>query len=287
MDEGITMRVEDYYAPMKKWFHVNAYPSAEGLSIFVMDITDRKGQEQKLLVTEKLAATGRLAATIAHEINNPLESVLNLIYLARTSRSHAEKIREYLATAEREIARVSHIARHTLGFYRDTSQPAFFELPLLMNEVLEVYESRLQGAGIEVVRDFRPVPAVCGLRGEFHQVLSNVLSNAIDAMPAGGRIEIALRESESGILIRIADTGKGISAENLVARGEPFFTTKEGTGTGLGLWIVKQFVRGWGGTVNITSSTDKENHGTAISIALPRAAISEAPRSGRPFQRVM
>jgi PAS domain S-box-containing protein len=133
MDGTQTVRVEDNYAPVGRWLHVNAYPSPGGLSLFVMDITDRKTQEKQLLISEKLAATGRLAATIAHEINNPLEAVFNLIYLARTSRTDIEKIRGYLATAEREITRVSHIARHTLGFYRDSSQRETIQLPALID----------------------------------------------------------------------------------------------------------------------------------------------------------
>jgi PAS domain S-box-containing protein len=155
MDGTQTVRVEDNYAPVGRWLHVNAYPSPGGLSLFVMDITDRKTQEKQLLISEKLAATGRLAATIAHEINNPLEAVFNLIYLARTSRTDIEKIRGYLATAEREITRVSHIARHTLGFYRDSSQrdpcnesttsfpPALLSSELLWAQSIGVWSSKL------------------------------------------------------------------------------------------------------------------------------------------------
>src|SRR6202034_347406 len=140
---GSNATSEEFYEPMGRWFRTNLYPSPEGLSIFAQDVTERRVQQEKLLLSEKLAATGRLAATIAHEINNPLESVLNLIYLARTSPAQITKIREYLETAEKELNRVSHIARHTLGFYRETSIPSDIDLPALIEEVLTVYDSRL------------------------------------------------------------------------------------------------------------------------------------------------
>jgi PAS domain S-box-containing protein len=287
MEEGKTVRVEDYYPPVGRWFHANAYPSPEGLSIFAMDVTERKVQEQKLLLSEKLAATGRLAATIAHEINNPLESVLNLIYLARTSRAKIEKLREYLSTAEKEIARVSHIARHTLGFYRDTSRPVSIDLSALVDEVLLVYESRLRGASIQVTRHFSPVSPVRGLRGEFHQVLSNLISNAIDAMPSGGEIKIGVEESQGQVIITVADNGIGIAAENLARAGHPFFTTKQGSGTGLGLWIVGQFVKSWGGVLDISSDTGAGHHGTRIKITFPHAFLSDAETQEASPQRVM
>jgi C4-dicarboxylate-specific signal transduction histidine kinase len=132
MATGQVTHHEDYYKPSKRWNHTNAYPSPDGLSIFAQDVTERRVQQEKLMLSEKLAATGRLAATIAHEINDPLESVLNLIYLARTSHAEIAKIREYLETAEKELDWVSHIARHTLGFYRDTSVASDVDLPALM-----------------------------------------------------------------------------------------------------------------------------------------------------------
>ncbi len=136
METGRPLQVEDYFEPLTRWFRVNIYPSADGLSIFAQDVTEQRIQRERLLISEKLAATGRLAATIAHEINNPLEAVLNLVYLARTSRAQAEQIEEFLLTAEKELHRVSHIARHTLGFYRETSLPVQIDLAALLSEVL-------------------------------------------------------------------------------------------------------------------------------------------------------
>jgi len=280
MESGQVTRLEDHYQPLDRWFHANAYPAADGLSIFALDVTEKRIQQEKLLLSEKLAATGRLAATIAHEINNPLESVLNLIYLARISKAEIGKIREYLATAERELTRVSHIARHTLGFYRESSVPGDIDLPALIEEVLTVYHSRIRSAGIEVTRDFEVVPEVHALRGELHQVFSNLISNAIDAMREGGSLKIGVREavgaSGRGVTVTIQDTGVGIPAQHLPRLFEPFFTTKPNAGTGLGLWVVREFVASWGGTVSVTSSTELPDRGTQFRIFLPLKSVSEA-----------
>ncbi|MGB6871575.1 MAG: ATP-binding protein [Acidobacteriaceae bacterium] len=278
MESGQVLQVEDYYSPSGRWIHANIYPSPDGLSIFAQDITERRVQQEKLLLSEKLAATGRLAATIAHEINNPLESVLNLIYLARTTRAEVETIREYLSTAEKELTRVSHIARHTLGFYRETSVPSQIDLPALLEEVLTVYESRLRASSIQLSKDFVVVPAVRALRGELHQVFSNLISNAIDAMREGGRLILSIRESTGrpGLLVTVEDTGTGIPSANLTRLFEPFFTTKAGAGTGLGLWVVHQFVQSWGGTISVVSNIEPTNHGTTFRIFLPMVAVADS-----------
>jgi len=282
METRQVVRTEEFYKPLNRWFHVNIYPSSEGISIFVQDVTERRLHQDRLMLSEKLAATGRLAATIAHEINNPLESVLNLIYLARTSRDLSERIRELLMTAEKEVTRVSHIARHTLGFYRDTSAPSQIDMPALVEEVLTVYDSRLRAGGIKVRKDFTALPAVEALRGEMHQVFSNLFSNAIDAMREGGTLTISLREEKEnanlGIRIRVEDTGVGIPAENLDRLFEAFFTTKPSAGTGLGLWVVKQFVEAWGGRIEVTSSVEPETHGTAFNLVVPVLAVSQSSR---------
>jgi PAS domain S-box-containing protein len=280
MESGEIRTVEAYYEPSQRWVHASAYPSEEGLSVFTEDVTERRVQQEKLLLSEKLAATGRLAATIAHEINNPLESVLNLIYLARTSRAETAKVRQYLETAEKEITRVSHIARHTLGFYRETSVPSEIDLAALLEEVLAVYDSRLRASNIVLTKDFVVVPAIRGLRGEFHQVFSNLISNAIDAMRDGGSLRIAMREPEGGrdlgVVVSLEDTGMGIPPENIPRLFEPFFTTKPAAGTGLGLWVVRQFVLSWGGTIDVQSSTDSPKHGTAFTIFFPLIAVTDA-----------
>jgi PAS domain S-box-containing protein len=293
MATGRVTHHEDYYEPSKRWIHANAYPSPDGLSIFVQDVTEHRVQQEKLMLSEKLAATGRLAATIAHEINNPLESVLNLIYLARTSRAEIAKIREYLETAEKELNRVSHIARHTLGFYRDTSVASDIDLPALIEEVLTVYESRLRACSIAVVRDFAVVPAVHALRGELHQTFSNLISNAIDAMrDGGGQLKLSVQQphggNDLGVLVTVEDTGIGIPLENIPRMFEPFFTTKPAAGTGLGLWVVRQFIASWGGTIEVDSRTGIQKHGTTFTIFLPLVAAVEAKKKPNlPQQRLM
>jgi signal transduction histidine kinase len=276
---GQVVQVEDYYRATDRWIRSNVYPSAKGLSIFAQDVTEKRKQQAQLVVTEKLAATGRLAATIAHEINNPLESVLNLLYLARISPAATEEQREYLLTAEKELTRVSNIARHTLGFYRDTSVPVDTDIAKLLDEVLVVYQSRLQASGICLTREYADVPPLHALRGELHQVFSNLVSNAIDAMRGGGELRLQVqprvRDRQPGIEVRVQDTGPGIPAENRAQLFEPFFTTKTSVGTGLGLWVVKQFVDNHGGTVTVQSSTGAQDHGTCFAVFIP---LSAAPR---------
>jgi PAS domain S-box-containing protein len=284
-------QVEEHYAPLGRWFHVNIYPSAEGISIFLQDVTERHIQQERLLLSEKLAATGRLAATIAHEINNPLESVLNLIYLARMSSDQPDKIKEFLTTAENEVTRVSHIARHTLGFYRESSIPVQIDMEALLEEVLTVYDSRLRAGGIQVRKDFAAVPTIKALRGEMHQVFSNLLSNAMDAMRDGGKLSIAMHDAEQdgkpGIEVRIEDTGIGIPEKNLRRLFEAFFTTKPSAGTGLGLWVVAQFVDSWSGSIHVTSSTEADSHGTTFTIFLPLISVSETHRQNETLQAVI
>ena len=295
METGQPRSVEDFFEPLGRWLLANSYPSPDGLAIFAQDVTERRTQQEKLLVSEKLAATGRLAATIAHEINNPLESVLNLIYLSRTSISQSTKIREYLETAEKELNRVSHIARHTLGFYRETSVPSDIDLPALFEEVLTVYDSRLRASNIVVVRDFAIVPPLRALRGELHQVFSNLISNAIDAMRDGGQLKISVHDAAPplnqahtpGIAVAIADTGIGNPQENIPRLFEPFFTTKPAAGTGLGLWVVRQFVASWGGTIDVSSKVDRQNHGTTFTMFLPLVAVPDKKRTTPPPQRLM
>ena len=284
METGKVTQAEDYYQPSRRWIEASAYPSPDGLSIFGRDVTESRMQQEKLLLSEKLAATGRLAATIAHEINNPLESVLNLIYLARTSRAEMGRIREYLETAEKELTRVSHIARHTLGFYRDTSVASNIDLAGVIEEVLTVYDSRLRASSIDVIKDFAVAPAVRGLRGELHQVFSNLISNAIDAMRGGGYLKIAIQEPEQGrdpgLMVVVEDSGMGIPEENIPHLFEPFFTTKQSSGTGLGLWVVRQFVASWGGTIRVDSRAGGQDHGTTFALFLPLVSVPERQGAG-------
>jgi len=244
-----------------------------GASKIARDISERKEFERRLVETEKIVATGRMAATIAHEINNPLEAVVNLIYLARLSPTVNDQVREYLRLAEQEIERVSLIARQTLGYFRETATPVDFPVSVLLDEVLTVYGAKLAYSGIDVHRDYQPAEPLMMRKGELTQLFANLVANAIDAMPHGGDLSVTVEpEGDSpanGVRVQMADTGTGISAELLEKIFEPFFTTKEQRGTGIGLWLSRQFVEQHRGSIAVTSNTGAEDHGTTFRIFLP------------------
>lgn len=244
-----------------------------GTSKIARDISDRKKMESLLLQSEKLAATGRMAATIAHEINNPLEAVMNLIFLAKHASREGTDAHRFLQTAESEVERVSHIARLTLGYYRDRGGPGEVDIPTLIEEVLTVYQSKLFTREIIVVREFLPTRKILANKGELIQVFSNIVANSIDAMPHGGvlRIQVAATAGEAIDQIRatIEDQGSGIERENLTRIFEPFFTTKQDVGTGIGLWVTKKLVENRGGHIVVTSSTVPGASGTKVTIELP------------------
>jgi PAS domain S-box-containing protein len=244
-----------------------------GASKIARDISDRKRMERMLVQSEKLAATGRMAATIAHEINNPLESVMNLIFLARQHSVADKKVQEYLLTAEEELERVSHIARQTLGYYKDTGSPSEVHLHDLIQNVLTVYNSKILGMGISVDTRFNDLQKIKVSKGEMLQVLSNVIANAIDAMRQGGTLHISARKfsgsSGDGIQTVIRDSGTGIKPDHMEKIFEPFFTTKGDLGTGIGLWVARQLIERRGGQISVTSSTEKEHGGTTITIFIP------------------
>ena len=246
-----------------------------------MDITSRKLAEEQLRSTEKLAATGRLAATIAHEINNPLESITNLHFLLRGEETLSPGGRRYLELAEREVARVAHIARQTLGFYRGNSVVSAVNLPEMLDDILSLYRTQLENRQISIARHYECKREIQGMKGELRQVLSNLVSNAIDAMTAGGRLTVSVKDSRhptiKGVQVGIQDDGEGISPQNLPRVFEAFFTTKKDVGTGLGLWVTKGIVESQGGIIEVQSSNQPEDHGTCFSIILPFDAQPAAP----------
>jgi PAS domain S-box-containing protein len=245
-----------------------------GASKTARDISERKKIEQVLIQSEKLAATGRMAATIAHEINNPLESVMNLVFLARTSGS-INKARGYLQTAEKELERVAHIVRQTLGYYRETAGPIQVDLRGLIEDVLTVYQTKLNANRISVDCRFDHHRPIVVNKGELVQVLSNVIANAIDAMPEAGVLHIQIGETtnsqKEGVQIVIRDNGTGIPEEHLSRIFEPFFTTKGTLGTGIGLWVARQLIEKQHGQIAISSCIDPENSGTTLFIFIPFA----------------
>ncbi len=272
--------IEDYYEPLDAWFRVHLYPTADGLAMFVSDVTAQRRQRQALLVSEKLAAAGRLASTVAHEINNPLESVVNLLYLARRA-TVAEQREQYLDYAEREINRVSHIARQTLGFYRETSHLTRIPVASVVETLLQVYQGKLKSKNITVDTLVDEDLQITARSGELNQVLSNLITNAMDACSPGGRIIVKAREASTSdgdheVEISVIDNGAGIRPEDMERIFEPFFTTKKDVGTGLGLWVVKQIVEGSSGSVRIESRTDADEHGTMVVLSLPELEETKA-----------
>lgn len=244
-----------------------------GASKIARDISNRKSMERQLVQSEKLAATGRMAATIAHEINNPLESLVNLIFLARSNSGPESEAHTYLLTAEAELERLSHIARQTLGFYRDTGSPAAVHLHQLMENVLSLYAAKLTNAGITIERQYRDERTILLRKGEMLQIFSNIVTNAIDAMRSGGILSVLIEEitgdAGAGIQTVIRDTGTGIQPEHLSKVFEPFFSTKGDVGTGIGLWMTKRLVEARGGEIAVTSPSEPGKSGTMVTMFIP------------------
>jgi PAS domain S-box-containing protein len=242
-----------------------------GASKILRDISSRKRIEQSLLQAEKIAATGRMAATIAHEINNPLEAVINLLYLLRSKITDDEGL-GYLATAEDELARVSHIAKQTLGYYREHAAASLASLGQIAEHALTIYEPRCTAAGITVRRSIGTSTKVVLRRGEMMQVISNLIANSIYAMPAGGTLSVSVSDTANmgdGVVLTIEDDGVGITPEVLPHVFDAFFTTRMTVGTGIGLFVAKQFVEGHGGQISIESNNKADRHGTTVRVFLP------------------
>ncbi len=268
-----------------------AAPPAQQIAAFLVDLRDQKHSEEVLRRTEKLAAAGRLAASIAHEINNPLEAITNCVYLLDQCEL-ADEPRRYLALVQQELARVSHITTQTLRFYRQSTRPAETDTAELIETVLTLYEARLRDHSIDVRRDFRSVPRVTVYQGEIRQVLANLVGNALDAMvssacgaPVGEcRLMLRLRPTRdwrtgaAAVAILVADTGIGMSAATLARIYEPFFSTKGVTGTGLGLWVSGEIISRHHGRVRVRSRQQAPS-GTVFRLVLPVETVPEALRA--------
>ncbi len=268
--DGTEVCIDDSGAPIR-----NSSGKMIGVVLVFRDITERRMSEGALMRAEKLAAAGRLAASVAHEVNNPLEGLTNLVYIARRS-NDLDEIRNLLAQAENELGRIAHITRQSLGFYRETSAPAHFKPSLIVREVTEFYASRASELGVSFVVKTETEREVLGSAGELRQILSNLLANSLDACARGSTIRIEANSaidprdpSRPGVRITIADTGFGIPAKHLENIFEPFFTTKKDTGTGLGLWVSRELVKKHGGSLRVRSRTSEPLCGTVFSIFLP------------------
>jgi signal transduction histidine kinase len=254
--------------------HLEPPGALVAFSAIIRDITARKLTEKALLQNEKLASVGRLASSIAHEINNPLEAVTNLLYLLEL-RASDEESKALVATAQEELARVAHVTTHTLQFHKQSSNRTMLHLGSLAESVLGLYRARLRNSGIAVISDFTGASPLYCFENELRQVLVNLVSNAFDAMRSGGRLTIRSRDVTHwpsglhGIRMTVADTGTGMDAATLSRIFEPFFSTKGIGGTGLGLWITKDLIQKNDGTVKVRSTNDPASSGTVVSLFFP------------------
>ena len=247
--------------------------------LIVQDISERKRSEESLRKTEKLAATGRLAASIAHEVNNPLEAITNLLYLLRNFCDLDEAAMRYVTMAEREGKRIAEIAQQTLRFYRQSTQPHRASMAELLDSILDLYQGRMSTLNIKVERQYDPDMDLYCYAGEVRQVFANLVGNAIDATSGGGRLVVRARRSRSwefpgvsGVRFTVADTGDGMDAGVRARVFEAFFTTKESTGTGLGLWVSHEIILKHRGVVHVRSKAGQppgSPSGTVFQIFLP------------------
>jgi signal transduction histidine kinase len=269
--QSLELRYLDFvYQPRR-----DASENVSGIIVLGVDVTENRLTEQALIQSEKLAVVGRLASSIAHEINNPLESVTNLLYLAQHA-AISPLAKEYLTAAEIELQRVSAIANQTLRFHRQTTNQRRVTFDDLINSTLPIFQGRLNNSHIAIERSNRTTHPVLCFDGEIRQVLSNLIGNATDAMNAtGGRLLIRSREGthwatgRAGVFLTVADTGPGMSPETLSQIFEPFFTTKGISGTGLGLWISHEIVDRHHGTLRVRSSQSPHYPGTVFTLFLP------------------
>jgi PAS domain S-box-containing protein len=242
----------------------------------VRDISSRKQAENALKSSEKLAATGRLAASMAHEINNPLTSVTNILYLLNLDPALTVPNRRLVETAQQEINRVSHIVKQTLGFYRESNEPVDTDLAEIVDGVLELFANQIRTHSIRVTRQYRATGTIKTLPGELRQVVSNLVENAIQAAQHEGCLVLRLADSAEysdsyrpGVRFTVSDNGHGITPVNQKKVFEPFFTTKGERGTGLGLWVTRGIVEKHGGSIRLRSSVKPGQCGTSFSVFLP------------------
>lgn len=259
-----------------RWHWVTVVPmdnengEKEGWVGCATDIEDQKRNESVLVVSEKLAATGRLAASIAHEINNPLEAISNLLYILGSQERLSAEGSRYLSMAEHELMRAAQITKQTLGFYRESSGPAPFSLSDLINEVLVLYQGKLQHKDVKVELVGFDGAQVVATRGEVRQVFANLVGNALDAVGHSGKIVLALTKARyqglPGFEIAVKDNGAGIDPKIVDKIFQPFFTTKKSVGTGLGLWVCREIIEKHGGRISVSSNGGA---GSVFTVFLP------------------
>jgi PAS domain S-box-containing protein len=284
MDERVPVEFEQYFQgeDTESWFQFHVYPQpGEGVILYLRNATEARKTEQALRRSEQLAAAGRLAASVAHEINNPLEAVTNLLFLARLDGSIQGHSKDLLEMADKELQRLSHIAARSLKFYRQRTGPSQTSLEELLESVLFFNEPGIKMRSIHLERRHRPAPAVLCLPGEIQQVLTNLISNALDALSDRGRLVAAVRpardrDGRDGVTVTIADSGCGMDRPTLGRLFHPFATTKGDAGTGLGLWVSKGILEKHQSRIAVRS---KPGSGTVFRLFFPLDTTAPQPSS--------
>ncbi|WP_183816393.1 ATP-binding protein [Tunturibacter empetritectus] len=249
-----------------------------GIVLVFRDITMERKTQEALIANEKLAVAGRLAATIAHEIHNPLDSVSNLLYLMRNGASPEESV-HFMDMAEQELTRVTQISRAMLGLYRESKAPVVVDLKEMLEEILLLMERRLSDLGVTITTEMPEPIEVCAFPAELRQVFTNLITNAAEAAGVNGKVKVSVaprsasveangQKLQAGATVTIADNGEGIPDDVQPHLFQPFFTTKGENGTGLGLWVSRGIINKHGGTITVVSDTSDALHGTWVSVFL-------------------
>ena len=274
--DGSEIAIDDSGAPIR-----DANGQILGVVLVFRDVTEQKEMMKALQTSEKLAAAGKLSASIAHEIHNPLETVRNLFFLIR-KRSNPD-LETLIGMAERELSRVVQITKNMLSLYRESKKVIPLNLREVIDDVAALMQRSFRDKNIRYTAEFATETLISGFPAEMRQVVSNLLSNAVDAVPAGGKVLIrledsTLRDSRAGVALLVSDDGPGIPEDVLPKIFRPFFTTKGEKGTGLGLWIVHDIVAKHGGYIEAASQTTEANHGTTFTVMFPAYPVLQAPR---------
>lgn len=264
--DGTEIAIDDSAAPIR-----NPRGELIGVVLVFRDVTSQRNLDVTLRNADKLATAARFAATLAHEINNPLEAVMNLLFLLNQESGLSAEGRHYLSLSQHELSRVAAVARQTLAFYKDTTSPEPVDIPVLLEQILALYGRRIENRGIRVVRDFDGAAACLAYPGELRQVFTNLIVNALDALPGNGFLTLRVKQEDAGngrgLRVEVEDNGSGIEEKNLSKIFQPFFTTKKGVGTGLGLWSARSLVEKHQGQLLVESGDGT----TRFTVLLPAA----------------
>jgi PAS domain S-box-containing protein len=271
--DGTELNIADSGAPIR-----DQMGEITGIVLVFRDITMERKTQEALMANEKLAVAGRLAATIAHEIHNPLDSVSNLLYLMRHGANEQEQV-QFMDMAEQELMRVTQISRAMLGLYRESKAPVLVELKGMLQEILLLLERRVAELGITVSTNMPEPLLVAAFPAELRQVFTNLITNAAEAAGPGGAIKISIapqaacvdgggQKRPAGVVVSVTDNGAGIADDVRPHLFQPFFTTKGERGTGLGLWVSRGIINKHGGTLSLESETSGASHGTVANVFL-------------------